>query len=152
MSSGFTPKIGDLGESCHVSCAKDLAKTGATPYYAAPELITPVLYHGKLLNPFTYAIDVFAFGLILSELFFGISPGSIGYERHMPKTDQIQRVMIESERRLREETTIVKRFLTHLRDLMGDCLKDHEPWRRPSISIVKNKLCFILAFYHAVLI
>lgn len=94
-----------------------------TPGYMAPEVYRPSL------RTSSYAIDIFAFGMVLYEMMSGKYPFL-----ELPTAEQIEDAVLRGDR-----PTLDTRWPSDLRRLMVDCWSQ-DPRRRPSITDVISRL------------
>jgi len=159
ISNGLTPKIGDFGESWTFNSPdnkKNKKKAtfiplGSTPYYDPPEVREKKCSKEELPRIFGPPVDIYAFGLILAELFFEITPKSIDYKTTMPKVEQKEKVMEKIKNNIRVQPDLLSTvYYPRIVEVIENCLSE-DPQRRWSISYIKSRLQFLLAHYQTML-
>lgn len=147
MTNDLTPKIGDFGESfVYNNNNNNFIPSGFTTYYISPELEELAMFNNVTNNIYTPKIDIYAFGIVLAELFFNITPQRINYKKDMPKLEQrnimLKLIKIDNER----PYMISKYFYPKIREIIEKCLEINQN-DRCDILFIKLKLCDISNYY-----
>lgn len=157
ISNGLTPKIGDFGESCEFSNKTKGRKKnmfiplGSTPYYDPPEVREKKCSKEELQKIFGPPVDIYAYGLILAELFFDITPKTIDYKTVMKKKEQQEKITEEMRKRVINERDLLNIvYYPRIIEIIQNCLSE-DPLQRWSITYIKSRLQFLLAHYQTML-
>lgn len=152
IADGIIPKIADFGESfifisnndSDPSGFKELnfIPSGSTPFYSPPEMDTDL--DSKYMPP----IDIYAFGLVLAELFFDITPKTINYGTKMSKTMQCMKIT-EKLWYIKQKKLLSTIYETNIIKIIENCLSGN-PNNRWNMSYIKSKLQYILSYYMSI--
>jgi len=124
---------------------------GSTPYYDPPEVREKKSSKEELQHIFRPCVDVYAFGLILAELFFDITPKTIDYKTTMAKSEQKMKVLEKVGENIKILGNTLSGFYARkLTEILDNCLSPEPSNRRP-ISDIKSRLQYLLAHYQTTL-